>query len=195
VEKEDYGCMSRPPQKAEKALFSKSSVTFTVVAGVYMAAVTLSVYAYALFNFGNGVATSMTFLTISFAELFHSFNIRSERLSAFCKGALSNKVLLATVAFGVAVNVALCCSPIAGAFGLCNLSLLQWLGVFLLSLSVIPFSEAYKFAVRKFTSGRKVAGRGGKTEARHKLKLALLGAGGTKRRREKEVLEQKFSKN
>ena len=105
-------------------------------------------YAYALYNFGNAAATTMAFVTISFAELFHAFNVRRERRSAFGKGALANKVLLATVALGVLANVALCLSPLSAAFGIAALTPLQWLCIFALSLSVIPFMELYKLAAK-----------------------------------------------
>lgn len=149
VEKGDHGAMSRPPERAEKALFSSSSIFIILISGAYISGVTLGIYAFALANFGNAVATTMTFLAISFCELFQAFNIRSERGSAFGKGALSNKVLLATVAVGVAVNVLLCVSPLAPAFGIVPLTAGQWIAVFGLSLSVVPFGELYKLFLRK----------------------------------------------
>ena len=90
----------------------------------------------------------MTFLTLSFAELFHVFNVRAERGSAFGKSFFSNKTLLVTVVLGIAVNVALCFSPLAGAFGICRLTLWQWIAVFAASVSVLPFGELYKLVFR-----------------------------------------------
>lgn len=148
MEKEDPDIMTRPPVKAEKSLFSKSSISFIAFFGLYMTAVTIGVYAFALHAWGNAVATVMTFLTISFLELFQAFNIRSERQSIFKCGIFSNKILLATVLIGVAVNVILAVSPLSRAFGLCPLSAAQWVAVFALSLTVIPVGELYKLVVR-----------------------------------------------
>ena len=148
VEKGDPDAMSRPPERAEKAILNKSSLLSIICSGAYICVVTLGVFAFALFKWGNGVATTMAFLTVSFAELFHAFNVRRERRSAFGRGALSNKVLLATVALGILANVALCLSPLAPSFGITGLTFAQWLTVFALSLSVILFGEIYKLIVR-----------------------------------------------
>ena len=147
AEKEDSDIMQRPPVRAEKSLFSKTSVAGIAVAGVFMTAVTVGIFIAALNLWGNAIATTMTFLTISFAELFHAFNIRSERSSAF-KGFFSNKILLATVAAGILINVLLCVTPLSAAFSLVALTGVQWLIVFVVSLSIIPFFELFKLILR-----------------------------------------------
>lgn len=148
MEKEDKDVMNYPPVRAEKSLFSKSSVSLIAFFGLYMTAVTVGVFAVSLKLFGNEIATAITFLTISFLELFQSFNIRSEKKSAFKSGFFSNKVLLITVAAGILINVILAVSPLAPYFGLVNLKFKHWLIVFGLSLSVIPVGELYKLCVR-----------------------------------------------
>lgn len=148
MEKEDADIMKHPPVRAEKSLFSKSSVSLIVFFGLYMTAVNVGVYAVALKLCGNEVATAMTFLIMSFLELFHSFNVRSERQSILKCGIASNKVLLVTVALAIVVNVMLAFGPLAPAFGLCALSWKQWLIVAGLSLSVIPVGEVYKLVLR-----------------------------------------------
>lgn len=158
MEKEDKDVMSRPPVRAEKSLFSKSSLSFIAFFGLYITAITIGVYAFSLKAFGNEVATALTFLTISFAELFQSFNIRSERQSLLKCGVFSNKVLIITVIAGFVSNILLAISPLAGAFGLTGLKWHHYLLAFGISLSVIPIGELYKFAVRlisaKRTSGK-----------------------------------------
>jgi len=149
MEREDEDLMRRPPERAEKGLFSKLSLVSIAFYGLYMTAVTIGVFLGALGACGNVVATTMTFMTLSFLELFQAFNIRSERASAFGKGAFGNKVLLLTVAAGVVVNVLLCVSPLSGAFGLAKLTAGQWAIVFGAALSVIPAGEIFKLFVRK----------------------------------------------
>ncbi len=148
MEKEDKDVMDRPPVRAEKSIFSKTSVASIAFYGLFMTAVTVGVYAVGLSLWGNETATAVTFLTISFLELFQAFNIRSERQSVFGCGIFSNKILLATVALGVGVNLLLAFSPLATAFGLVNLGWVQWLVVFGLSVSVIPVGELYKLILR-----------------------------------------------
>ena len=97
----------------------------------------------------------MTFLTISFAELFHAFNIRSEKQSLFKCGLFSNKILLVTVAAGILVNVLLAISPLAGAFGLVNMGWQHWLIALGVAFSIIPVGEIYKLILRLITRKRR----------------------------------------
>ena len=151
MEKEDRDCMSRPPERAEKSLFSKSSLISIAVYGVYMTAATIGMFVIGLSCWGNEAATTMTFMTISFLELFQAFNIRTDRRSGFGKGMFANKILLFTVLAGVALNVILCGSPLSSAFGLVALSWKQWLIVAGISLSIIPVGELYKLCLRAVT--------------------------------------------
>ncbi len=155
AEKEDRGIMNRPPERPGEGIFSKTAVAGVAAGGGYITAVTVGAFALSLALWGNAVATTVTFLTLSFAELFHAFNIRSERSSAFLE-MFSNKILLATVAAGIAINVILCATPLSSAFGLVNLGAAQWLTVFAASLSVIPAMELYKLVLRS-VSAKKAA--------------------------------------
>ncbi len=154
MEKQDADCMSRPPERAEKSIFSKSSLLSIAFYGLFMTAATIGVFVGALSVWGNEVATTMTFMTISFLELFQAFNIRSERQSGFGKGMFANKMLLFTVLAGVSVNVILCVSPLSSAFGLTAMDWKQWLTVFGASLSIIPVGELYKLLLRAYSRGK-----------------------------------------
>lgn len=154
VERGDCDIMKRPPVRAEKSLFSRSSLVLIAFFGLYMTAATVGVFAFSLSAWGNAAATTVTFMTISFLELFQAFNIRSERQSAFI-GMFSNKVLIATVLAGVLLNVLLCVTPLSAAFGLVNLTAAQWALVFGISLSVIPVGEAYKLVIRRISRGKR----------------------------------------
>ncbi|MDE7380092.1 MAG: cation transporting ATPase C-terminal domain-containing protein, partial [Clostridia bacterium] len=135
--------MKHPPIRAEKNIFSKPSMLSVLFSAAYITGVTVAVYAITLAKLGNAEATTAAFLTMSFAELFHAFNVRSGNRSAIV-GVLSNKILLVTVALGIAVNVALCFSPLAPAFGIAKLPAALWGWVVGASLSVIVFCELYK---------------------------------------------------
>ncbi len=138
--------MKNPPERAEKALFSKSSLAFILVSSLYITGVTVGLYAYAMCYYGVGVATTVAFIALSFSELFHAFNVRSGSRSAFV-GIFSNKALFLTVLLGVGVNIALCLSPLASAFKIAALPVKLWALSSGAALSVIPFCEAYKLAV------------------------------------------------
>ena len=111
----------------------------------------------------------MAFLTLSFMELFHAFNVRTGRRSALGKSLFTNRTLLATFAAGLAVNVALCATPVAALFGLVNPTFNQWLIVFGASVSVIPFAEAYKAVLNALSSRKgKIQGEIGRLPRRKK---------------------------
>ena len=160
AERGERDAMNRPPERCGAAL-GRASMLFVLCSGAYICGVTLCAYAFALPAFGNGAATTMAFLTVSFAELFHAFNVRGSR-SLFARNAPANPAMLATAAFGVGANVLLCLSPLAPAFGISALAPAQWLTVAALSLSVIVFSELYKLVsavAKRLVFSRRRAGR------------------------------------
>ena len=148
ADRAERDCMLRPPERAA-SLFSAESLASVAVYGAVQTALCMGAFALALRAYGNAAAVTMTFFTLSFLELFHAFNIRSERASAFGRGFFQNKLLFATVGIGVAVNLALCAfPPLRAAFGIAALTGGQWGIVFASSLAVIPAAELYKALVR-----------------------------------------------
>ncbi len=140
--------MKTPPCDARE-LFSAPSMLSVLFYGCVQTAITVGVFVWAAGVWSDAVAVTMTFFVLSFLELFHSFNIRSERASAFGRGFFSNRMLFLTVALGIAVNVPLCLfAPLRAAFSLAALSPLQWGIVFAASLAVLPAAELYKLLLR-----------------------------------------------
>ena len=90
----------------------------------------------------------MAFLTMSFAELVHALNVRSDK-SALITRFKGNPVLLATVCSAVVLSVALCYIPAAAeAFGLTALGVREWAAVSLLSLAMLPLGDLYKICLK-----------------------------------------------
>lgn len=148
MEKEDADIMKTPPIPAEKSLFSKISCLSIAFFGVYITILTIGIYIVGLNLWGAEIATAVTFITLSFAELFHAFNIRSEKESIFSCGLLSNKVLILTVVLGIVVNVLLSLTPLSAAFGLINLTPFHWLISTAVAFSIIPIGELFKLILR-----------------------------------------------
>lgn len=148
TERAEPDIMRRPPQKAEKAMFSKHSLAPVLLFGALQAAVAVSVFVGTLYAYGNAVALTMAFFTMSFLELFYAFNVRTDG-SLFGKSFFENKVLLFTAAAAIVCNVLLCViPPVREAFGVTGLTAAQWAIVFGASVSTIPLGEAYKFVAR-----------------------------------------------
>ena len=174
AEQAERDVMLRPPVHAS-SLFSRDSMAAVVFYGVVQTAICVGIFVWSAGAYGNAVAVTMTFFVLSFLELFHSFNIRSERGSAFGKGFFSNKMLFLTVFIGIGVNLLLCpLAPVRDAFGIVLLTPGQWGIVFAASLAVIPAAEIYKAVWRLIEKrgkqkGARVSGaRGGRGVRREK---------------------------
>lgn len=155
AERAERDVMLRPPVHAS-ALFARDSMISVAFYGVVQTAICIGVFVWSANAYGNAVAVTMTFFVLSFLELFHSFNIRSEKGSAFGKGFFGNRMLFLTVFIGIAVNLLLCLfAPLRAAFGIVTLTPVQWLIVFASSLAVIPAAEIYKAVCRFFDKNGK----------------------------------------
>ncbi|MDD4681940.1 MAG: cation-translocating P-type ATPase [Eubacteriales bacterium] len=84
------------------------------------------------------------FTTLILAELFRSFSARSEKISVFRLGLLTNKTLVKAFVFSVFMLIAVVYVPILQPlFSTLALGIMDWL--IILPLSLIPFSTAELF--------------------------------------------------
>ena len=94
---------------------------------------------------------TMAFLTMSMAEIFHSFNMRSQRGSIF-RLPTQNKVLN-WAAIGTLILTTIVCEVpfLANAFGFTKVSLTEYVVAIALGFLVIPIVEIVKLIQRKTT--------------------------------------------
>jgi Ca2+-transporting ATPase len=95
-------------------------------------------------------AETMAFLTLSFAELFRAYTVRSERASLFRIGVFSNKYMQAAVAFSIILLLLVANVPfLQPIFNTHFLNGTEWIVV--LSLALIPAvaEEITKFFLRR----------------------------------------------
>lgn len=154
VEKAEDDVMKKPPQNAVKSLWNLRTVTDIVFFGIMQTVLTIAAFYVGLSIGGDVVGGTMAFLTMSFAELLHSLNVRSDDY-AVKKGFRGNAVLFATVLMGIVLSIALCYVPyVSEAFELTVLGLNEWIAVSVLSLAVVPLGDLYKLLI-KTIGGRK----------------------------------------
>ncbi|MBQ5325865.1 MAG: cation transporting ATPase C-terminal domain-containing protein, partial [Oscillospiraceae bacterium] len=92
---------------------------------------------------------TMAFLTMSMAEIFHSYNMRSRRKSLFRMSG-HNKYLLGSMVVSLVLTTAVLYIPfLSNAFGFEHISLVEYAVSMLLAVSVIPIVEIVKFFQRK----------------------------------------------
>ena len=158
MEKAEANSMRRPPRSAKEGFFSGGLLVDILYQGILVSALTIISYLIGHF-FESGVFSlpvgssrhgmTMAFLTMSMCEIFHSFNLRSQRKSVFSLRG-QNKVLWAAMIGSLILTTALLEIPfLADAFGFTPVGWTEY-GIALgLAFLVIPIVEVVKFIQRR----------------------------------------------
>ena len=162
MEKAEPDTMNRPPRNSGDGIFAGGLGFDVVYQGVLVTIITLGAYLIgASFEFGcgwfhalraageSGHGMTMAFLTLSMCEIFHSFNLRSQRKSVFTlKG--QNKVLWAAMLGSLLLTtIVIEVGPIARAFGFTPIGLQEYGISMALAFLVIPVVEIVKAIQRR----------------------------------------------
>jgi len=162
TEAAERNLMQRPPRDPKDGIFA-GGVGFDVAyQGFLVTVLTMAAYfigeriqngAWAIANSTDG--TTMAFLTLSMAEIFHSFNMRSQRGSLFAMpkqnfflwGAAGISLLLTTVVLYVPF--------LQEAFSFEHISLIEYAVAMGLAILVIPVVEFVKVVQRSLSKKKK----------------------------------------
>lgn len=152
VEPVDENIMTHKPQGKNAALFSKNSWRRIVVEGCFIGAISILAFTIGRVFFDVSktpiIGRTMSFAVLSFSQLVHSFNIKSEK-SLFKINIFSNMKLVYSFILGTILQVAVISVPsLSVVFKTANLNFTQWLIVSLLSLSPLLIVELEKFLSR-----------------------------------------------
>ena len=151
---EDEGArniMKRKPNRAS-SIFTKDVVTAITYQGILIGILTFIAFIAGIVTAQGEWAVklstgqTMAFLTLTFSELFHVFNVRSNKDSMFYKGMFKNKLLLFAVIFNVCLTLGVIfITPIREMFKLSMINKEQMMIIF--GLSIVPniVSETVKF--------------------------------------------------
>ncbi len=154
--------MKRPPRASTDGIFSGGLGVDVVYQGILVTVITLTAYLIGSFmEFGpgffgklqaageSGHGMTMAFLTMSMCEIFHSFNLRSQRKSIFSLKS-HNKVLWAAMLGSLLLTTAVLEIPfLAKAFGFTVIGFDEYLISIGLAILVIPIVELVKLIQRK----------------------------------------------
>ena len=148
--------MRRRPREAKAGIFAGGMGIDIFYQGLMISALTLLSYfighfmesgTWEIANSADG--TTMAFLTMSMAEIFHSFNMRSQRASVF-KLPGRNKVLIWAAVGSLIATTAVCEIPLlAAAFEFTSVEFSEYAIAIGLGLCVIPIVEIVKYFQRK----------------------------------------------
>ena len=158
--------MSRPPRRTTDGIFAGGLGTDIAYQGVLIAAITMVSYILGhcieagAWEMPRGVSPdgmTMAFLTMSMCEIFHSFNLRSQRKSVFSLHT-HNLVLWGAMLGSLVLTTAVLEIPLlARMFGFTPVSLPEYLLALALAVLVIPIVEGIKALQRCRVHGRKEA--------------------------------------
>ncbi len=156
MEKAEPGIMKRKPRPAKAGIFAGGMGFDIAYQGLMISALTILSYFIGHFMESglweiteSADGMTMAFLTMSMAEIFHSFNMRSQRGSLI--SLKSTNVLLNGAAIAsLVLTTAVCEIPLlANAFGFTSVELPEYLVAIALAFLTIPLVELVKWVQRK----------------------------------------------
>ena len=156
LEKGEPDIMSRKPRNTKDGVFAGGMGIDIVWQGIMVTALTLIAYLCGTKMAGTTDGTlihqngmTMAFLTLSMAEIFHSFNMRSRRESLFKLGK-PNYYLIGAMAISLVLSTAVIYIPfLRTAFDFAHIDAKEYFLSLLLAVLVIPTVEIAKLIERK----------------------------------------------
>ena len=154
VEPVEEGVMSQPPRDAHASLFAHGFAFRLAWQGVMVGLLTLAAYflgEYVLSDPGeaHAAANTMAFATLTLCQLFHAFDVRSERSSLFHIGVFSNPAMNKAFLIGLTMQLAvLCVPPLQVVFSTVPMSPLEWAVVLALAITPVVVCELAKAVSR-----------------------------------------------
>ena len=160
MEEAEPDTMQRPPRNSKEGIFAGGLFFDIAYQGILVTLLTIVAYIIGHsmevghFAMPHGVSEAgmtMAFLTMSMCEIFHAFNLRSQRKSVFSLKS-KNKILWAAMLGSLVLTTLLLEVPfLANAFGFSPLSPTEYCIAILLAALVIPVVETVKFVQRKLS--------------------------------------------
>ena len=162
MEEAEPDTMHRPPRNSKEGIFAGGLFVDILYQGILVTALTMIAYLIGSFmEFGagffaklqlegaSGHGMTMAFLTMSMCEIFHSFNLRSQRKSVFTLRK-QNKVLWAAMIGSLVLTTLILEVPfLANAFGFITISWKEYAISLGLAILVVPIVEIVKLIQRK----------------------------------------------
>ena len=150
MEPVESSVMAEKPRSASEPLFNRSFSIRLAWQGLMVGLLTLAAYwlgEYVLSDpsLADATANTMAFATLTFCQLFHAFDVRSERQSIAHIGLLTNPAMNKAFLVGMALQLSvLLIPPLMNVFQVCALNPTEWLVVLGLSLTPLAVCEVEK---------------------------------------------------
>jgi Ca2+-transporting ATPase len=144
--------MFRKPRPRNQTVFTRNTVSYMVVMGLWTCLASIFVFVWAL-NRGESLleAQSLCFVTLIIIQFLNAFNCRSLERSLFNLGVKQNRWLLAAVAWETTLLLLVVYLPfLQGAFNTYSLTVEDWVMAVSSALTIIVVAEIYKLLSSKF---------------------------------------------
>ena len=162
MEKSEPDVMKRKPRSSKAGIFAEGMGADILYQGIIVSILTLLSYflghfiaegEWTIANSAHGM--TMAFLTMSMAEIFHSFNMRSQRKSLFSLKTHNKTLLIAGLGSLIATTLVCEIPFLAKAFGFEAVSLMEYAIAIVIGACIIPIVEIVKLCQRKAEQNRK----------------------------------------
>ena len=152
MEESEKNVMKRAPRESKEGIFAGGLCFGVVYQGIVVAGLTMLSYYLGRFAFGSNdelLGTSMAFLTLSMAEIFHSFNMRSLKGSIFTIKK-QNLVLWGAGIIAAAATILVLQVPFIAenVFSLSPLSVGEFFSALGIAFAIVPIVEIVKLIQR-----------------------------------------------
>lgn len=158
LEEAESDIMNRPPRDSKDGIFAGGMLMDIIYQGILVTGLTILSYILGnsfevgYFAMPHGISQhgmTMAFLTMSMCEIFHSFNLRSQRKSVFSLKKQNRVLWLAMIGSLLLTTAVLEIPFLADAFGFTSIGWLEYSIALVLAIAVIPIVELVKFFQRK----------------------------------------------
>ncbi len=149
MEKPEDSVMFEKPRPKNESFFAQKLGLHIGLEGVVVGALTLTSYIVGFQLYGHAVASTMAFVTLAFTQLFHSYNVKSEK-SVFTKQAFNNRFLNLAFIVGAVMQLAVVYIPgLNTIFKTVMLSLPQIAIAIGSAFAIVIVMEIYKLIVKR----------------------------------------------
>lgn len=151
MDKSDDSLLTEKNKKNKSHFFDKSDWLSIIYQGVVVSILTISAYLIGCYidnkNFvsqNSQIGKTMAFLTMSMAEIFHSFNMRSRKHSIFKIKSTNHYLWLASLAAIIMTTLVIYFPPLNNLFNFSYISYFEYAISLGLALTIIPIVELIK---------------------------------------------------
>jgi Ca2+-transporting ATPase len=155
MEPGDAGVMRRPPVRPDDAILSRGFVSRVVAYGLLITASAFGAFAWAL-AYSPARATTISFMTLALAQIFHLATARNATSSGPSASALGNPYVLGAAALAVGLQlIAVFVTPIARVLQVARPESHEWL--LIIGLAAVPALVGQAMRLRSHGTERRAA--------------------------------------